>query len=100
MSELINYTRLRSITAGDAEIEKMLFGLFVETARRVLDSLQAGGDWKNLVHELKGAAANLGADTLHKACSAVEYKEPQGEARQQFFNEIKQTIAAVEQLIA
>lgn len=100
MSDIVNYERLRSVTGGDAEVENMLFGLFLDTASRVLEQLEAGGDWKSLVHELKGASANLGADDLHKACAAVEYAEPEGEARQAFFSAIKHTITRVQRLIA
>ena len=97
---MIDLTRLRSITGGDVETEKMLLRLFLETANRILNELEKGQNWRARVHELKGAAANLGLNSLHIACQAAEENEPQAEAPHALLSEIKQVITEVGSLIA
>ena len=61
---MINKSRMLEITGGDKELEKELLTLFLETANSTLMRLQAGENWQRTVHELKGAAANIGMDTF------------------------------------
>ena len=98
---MIDLSRLRSIVGDDKETERTLLGLYLETANKVLNDLQGGiGNWQELVHELKGASANMGVEHLHIACKNAEKEEPQGEARQALFDQIKRVIIEVESLIA
>ena len=70
---MIDLTRLRSITDGDKETEQMLLNMFYDTSCRILADLQNhNGEWKLLVHELRGAAANMGLDLLAEACQEAE----------------------------
>lgn len=90
---MINKSRMIEITGGDKELEKELLTLFLETANSTLMRLQAGENWQRTVHELKGAAANIGMDTLHYASAAIEHKIPTDSEKQQFFAVIRDHIA-------
>src|SRR5262249_1596572 len=71
----LDLTRLRAITDGDADLERTLFGLFGDTMRRCCAGLAEhveGAQWQALAHELKGAAANMGAMALTDLCAAAE----------------------------
>jgi HPt (histidine-containing phosphotransfer) domain-containing protein len=66
---------LRQITDGDPRIESELARLFMETAERCLEqlrSLATSGDteaWRRVLHELKGATANLHAEHMSLLCT-------------------------------
>lgn len=96
---MINKSRMLEITGGDKELEKELLTLFLETANSTLGRLQAGENWQRTVHELKGAAANIGMDTLHYASAEIEHKTPTDSEKQQFFAVIEQNIAYLNTLI-
>lgn len=78
-----NATFLTELSGGDQELEKQILSLFKETAEKCLSHLrthcrQEGFDpkaWKEAVHELKGAAANLHASELKHACQKAEAPE-------------------------
>jgi HPt (histidine-containing phosphotransfer) domain-containing protein len=61
---IIDYTRLRSFTAGDPQTERELGGLYRITAEALLArlelSLQNPEEWSRNCHSLKGASVNLG----------------------------------------
>ena len=98
---MIDLTRLHSITEGDKETEKMLLTMFYDTTCRILSDLQNNnGEWKKLVHELRGAAANLGLGLLAEACLEAEQNPPTGPDREAFLDVIRQTILELESLIA
>ena len=98
---MIDLTRLQSITEGDKATEKMLLTMFYDTTCRILSDLQNhNGEWKKLVHELRGAAANLGLSLLAEACKEAEENPPKGPDREAFFEVISQTILELESLIA
>lgn len=74
---------------------------FYDTACRILSDLQHHkGEWKILVHELRGASANLGLSLLTEACKEAEENPPKGADRQAFLAVISQTILELESLIA
>lgn len=96
---MINQTRIMEITGGDKELEKELLTLFLQTAESTLQRLEAGENWQKTVHELKGAAANIGMDTLHHRCAEIEHKTSADSEKQQFFSIIKQHIDYLRTLI-
>lgn len=74
--EVLDIKRLRDITAGNQEIEQELFRLFDQTANRCLGNLEKSISdveaWKQAAHELKGAAANMGALKLLEISKKAE----------------------------
>ena len=95
---MINQNRMMEITGDDKELEKELLTLFLETANSTLMRLQAGENWQKTVHELKGAAANIGLDTLHYASAEIEHKTPTDSDKQTFFSVIREHIAHLRSL--
>lgn len=87
--------RLEEITGGDVELERTLLSLFAATAESVLARLQAGEDWATTVHELKGAAANLGAEALHQKCAELQHALPAEAEREALFALIRSTLTAI-----
>jgi HPt (histidine-containing phosphotransfer) domain-containing protein len=79
--QAINLYHLRSFTNGDSEQEETLFGLFNQTLNSCLGWMQDNIDsteqnaWHDKVHQLKGAAANLGAEKLAGLCKRAENVE-------------------------
>ncbi len=75
----IDLTQLRTITEGDQQLEQKLFHMFFETSRRCLAMLEVaisagdGDAWPEVAHELKGAAASVGAVGMAKLCENVEH---------------------------
>ncbi len=97
---MINRNRMIEITGGDKELEKELLTLFLETANSTLMRLQAGENWQRTVHELKGAAANIGMNELHQKSAEIEHKTPTDSEKQTFFAVIRDHIAHLYTLIS
>lgn len=101
----IEIDRVRSISGGDMEFEKMLFGLFENTADRVISALESLSGtsedvtaWQENCHELKGASANIGAKTLAGICEEAENCDVQ--ERVDKFGLIRQELGRVRDDIA
>jgi HPt (histidine-containing phosphotransfer) domain-containing protein len=65
---------LQMITDGDRRIESELARLFMQTAERCIGQLRSLGEgegeaWPRVLHELKGAAANIRAEQLSALCA-------------------------------
>jgi HPt (histidine-containing phosphotransfer) domain-containing protein len=97
---MINQTRMMEITGGDKELEKELLTLFLQTAESTLQRLEIGENWQKTVHELKGAAANIGMDTLHHRCAEIEHKTATDSEKKAFFAVINEHIAHLHTLIS
>ncbi len=70
---LHNLAYLRETTEGNAALEAELLMHFTQTIHRCLAALEnTNADWPNILHELKGAARSMGADTLADACDSAE----------------------------
>ncbi len=75
---MIDFERLRAITGGDPKLEKRLFDLFLSTIDRCASRLALAlkqdtrDDWPAALHELKGAAVNVGADNVADICQQAE----------------------------
>lgn len=95
---MINKNRMMEITGGDKALETELLTLFLETAESVLRRLEAGENWQKTVHELKGAAANIGLDALHYASAEIEHKIATDSEKQTFFAVIRDHIAHLRSL--
>ncbi len=96
---MINQTRIIEITGGDKELEKELLTLFTDTAESTLRRLEAGENWQRTIHELKGAAANIGLDELHQRCAEIEHKIATDTEKQAFFAVIKSHVTYLRTLI-
>lgn len=85
----IDLSYLRQITEGDAKLEQELLHLFHATAERCISAMAKNfdsslKDWSGIVHELNGAAATIGADTLRTLCAEAEYNA-EASTRQHFY---------------
>ncbi|MCB2081186.1 MAG: Hpt domain-containing protein [Hyphomicrobiales bacterium] len=94
--QIFDKARLQSITGGNAAIESELMQLFRETLDKCLTELKIASDQETFhaaCHELKGAAANLGADRLSEACTGVGAAAATLEARAAIFAQIEAEVA-------
>ncbi|MCB1650652.1 MAG: response regulator [Alphaproteobacteria bacterium] len=90
LEAVIDLSHLRQFTDGDIEEEQAFFDIFLEQAVLGLEALEdhmseEGAElWKKTAHKLKGAAANLGANTLSGLCFEAErrYDEPESDKKQ------------------
>lgn len=75
---VLDRTRLRNLTDGDAEFERELLETFVASARVLLAGLRAGLMARNAAvvakdaHSLKGVSLNVGATSLAKCAAEIE----------------------------
>src|SRR5579863_9401855 len=81
MEDPVNLTNLRSMTDGDADLEKSLFEEFVISFEKELAALKshcatdAVKAWHAASHALKGISYNLGAQKLGDLCKLAQEKE-------------------------
>jgi HPt (histidine-containing phosphotransfer) domain-containing protein len=76
---VFDLTHLRRYTAGCADIEREIIGLFAaELPGRLLDLVNAKTpkDWHMAAHTLKGSALAVGANRLAQLCAAAEKAHP------------------------
>lgn len=75
---------LARYSGGDRDFEREALALFLETARALVDTMQAGSgsDLKRAVHTLKGNSRSVGALRLCRAAEDVEDElgRPDGQA--------------------
>lgn len=75
---VVDISHLRSFTNGNKEQEDELFELFNITLdlclSQLFESIESSDDsiWSDTAHQLKGAAANLGANKLSGLCQKAE----------------------------
>lgn len=79
MPKIIDSRRLEEITGGDAELAIQIYNLMSETIDRCVSKLEdiasgrhAFSHWFEICHELRGAAANIGADILQDVTTEAE----------------------------
>ena len=78
MNASVDLTNLRSMTDGDVDMERELFGEFFhsfELGIAALHNASGGGceeDWRKQAHSLKGIALNLGAQKLGGFCKRAQ----------------------------
>lgn len=74
----VDLANLRSMTEGDAEMEKELFEQFNISFQSGISSLEESMQknnteaWRREAHALKGIALNLGAEKLGELCKAAQ----------------------------
>lgn len=76
----VDLTRLDDFTGGDDQIERELASLYLATAAQYLAAMRAalaaGTPWDRAAHSLKGASANLGAETVAALAAEAEKAAP------------------------
>lgn len=75
MTDPIDMDRLRLITGGDRDVEHTIFTMIAETGERCLSILRETNDndaWTKATHEIRGAAANIGAQAMAAVCKIAE----------------------------
>jgi CheY-like chemotaxis protein/nitrogen-specific signal transduction histidine kinase/HPt (histidine-containing phosphotransfer) domain-containing protein len=74
--EPINMEHLNMFTDGDLGEERMLFEMFLQSATESIQVLKTSKNdneaWRKAAHKLKGAAANLGAQSLAEVMKEAE----------------------------
>ena len=79
---MLDRSQLYEATDGDAELERELLQMLVDSGRtslqRAVEAVRQGDDdeARRSVHSLKGAAATVGATRLAQACRQVERLRP------------------------
>jgi HPt (histidine-containing phosphotransfer) domain-containing protein len=97
----LDMNRLREITEGDAALERQLFHLFIESVDRLLQLLavqiQDGSlQWRQTVHQIKGASANMHVTSMVALCISIEKLENEAHRREQItqLHEVYQQVRA------
>jgi HPt (histidine-containing phosphotransfer) domain-containing protein len=102
--KFLNMDGLRRLTDGDREIEKQFVTMFMETAQDCIDQLaplvehDAHNQWPGIVHALKGAAANIYAESMIALCQDAEKLE-NAASRREAFAQIKAELARYEAVL-
>lgn len=87
----VELAALRDITDGNPELEQQLFELFLGTCERCLSEAtkliesDPKGLWHDVLHELKGAAANVGAMGMAGLCRNGENLRAEQVSERMFF---------------
>ncbi len=84
MSHVLDRGRLRRLSGGDSALEGALLSLFGETLEKCLARLENAADRESFYlscHELKGAAANIGAARIAAVCAGAEDRFAAAEIR-------------------
>lgn len=70
----VDLTRLEAQTAGDADLQREVLGLFLEALPDLAGRLRAGlpPERRALAHQILGTARALGADEVARQAAAVE----------------------------
>ena len=98
----LNLEHLEVFTDGDKQEEEKLLNLFFEQTDLSLSDLRQAlqeentENWGKAAHRLKGAAANLGAETLAATCKQAE--EAKGDTKDVKENLLRKIIAQEELL--
>jgi PAS domain S-box-containing protein len=92
----VDLTMLRTLTGGDAEIEKELMQTFVEQSDINLVALEANKSadgentsWTEAAHMLKGGSGSIGAEELRQLCSEAQLYKGASFGREALFQKIE-----------
>lgn len=103
---VLNFAHLESFTDGDIEMEEELFKLFLKESDISLNKLRhfcecgSNSEWKEAAHKYKGAAANLGAETLSAMCFWAEKgHEENSIQKQKYLMDIEKAHKEVSELV-
>lgn len=111
MSAPFDIAELRANIGCDSDTERMLLSMFVETCSESLRQLKqrfpSADDaeydqlWKTLMHQMKGAALNLGAADLSRiAASAQQQFEADLAVKRRLLADAEQAFAVVRDYIS
>lgn len=79
---MLDQSHFTMMTGGDSALQSEVAALFrgqVEAWRAALTAEDAGGEWREAAHKLKGSARGIGFWALAEACETAEAAAP-GEA--------------------
>lgn len=100
----IDMEHLNEVTDNDTEFQVELFQIFQETANNCVTCLQTScanennDEWRARAHELKGSAANLGANTLAEFCKqAIDAENASSEEKSTLLKHIEQAYRDVKE---
>lgn len=106
----ISLKRLDDITGGDPELRREILTLFKTSCEHCMATMQqyeADEDseiWSNALHELKGAADNLGFEPVADIAREAETEKREGtltpEKKQVYHQRIESMLLTVQQAIA
>lgn len=106
MNSSVDLTDLRSMTDGDAEMERALFAAFYASSEAAFnlmtDHCTDGPDevWRANAHAIKGSAYNLGAKALGDLCrQAQENPGASRHEKQALLEKIASEYAAVKAIL-
>jgi HPt (histidine-containing phosphotransfer) domain-containing protein len=60
------------MTGGDRALQGEVIALFRQQVAGWRAHIEAGGDWRDAVHTMKGSARGIGLNALAAACEAAE----------------------------
>ena len=102
----INFEVLRSVTGGDIEFEKELFGLFIQTATSSIKKIEQSitdddpNSWRESFHLLKGSSFSVGAFVMSKICDyGQSHQRDSLESKNKIFNDFKNEFEKVSKFI-
>ena len=75
MADILDVSRLETMTSGDAALAAEALGIFRQSYDlwgRMLDPHLPQQQWADAAHGIKGAALSIGAMALGEACAAAE----------------------------
>ncbi|MDD3029053.1 MAG: ATP-binding protein [Alphaproteobacteria bacterium] len=91
----VDLTILRTLTDGDAEVERELMKTFVTQSDKNLETLRetrsAEGKnepWTEAAHMLKGGSGSIGAEELRRLCSEAQLYQGDSAGRQELLRKI------------
>ena len=91
----VDLTMLRTLTGGDAEIEKELMETFVEQSDKNVETLRENSSaagknmpWIESAHMLKGGSGSIGAETLRQLCNDAQLYQGDAAGRFDLFTRI------------
>ncbi|MFA5040212.1 MAG: ATP-binding protein [Bdellovibrionales bacterium] len=100
----VDLTMLRTLTGGDAEVEKELMKTFVDQSDKNLNALKeycsANGEckpWMEAAHMLKGGSGSIGAEELRHFCSDAQLYSGDSAGRHALLEKIEKEYARVKE---
>lgn len=106
MADPVDLDNLRSMTDGDAEMEKILFEEFFSCFDSTIVQMQnnysedKAEEWRKDAHALKGVSLNLGAIQLGELCKKAQDEYATGsDSKDEMLKNIKAEYEAVRQFI-
>lgn len=100
---VVDLSRLELITRGNKNLKEELLRLFLKTANFCVESLESVttiDNFESIIHQLKGAAGNMGFGELCELCAEAENNGEWFARRKEFTQKIKSFVSMVEEKIS